>query len=224
MRTRPWKILDLLAMDEGKPFAADLDPDDPAVLQDLDDIRRLRAQLHALPDIDVDESVWLGTMRGRARPSAWLRFPMATAASVFFASVMGIYLLFGEPDPAMDEFGTTAEFAMASPLDNSGVVLTGLMRASRDLEQRLYGNNPLSHASDVQRGNEVPQPQASDLTQMLLFRLADVDGQIASLYDVPEMDVDRRQMLWQKRVDLLESLVAVRGGSDPAAYDNARSM
>ena len=38
------------------------------------------------------------------------------------------------------------------------------------------------------------------------------------------MDAARREALWTQRVDLLQSLVAVRGGSDPRMFEDMRSM
>jgi hypothetical protein len=226
MKERPWEISDLLALDEGRPHSAGISEDDPRVAQELAAIRRIKAQLNELPDVPLDDSVWMNVMPEEQARSPWLRYPLATAASVFLASVVGIYAMFS----GLGNTGSTGSierapgYVVTAPIEGTGLRLAGLMRESRDLEQRLYSPNPLNLASTQTGSPAQTMPDPSGLAQTLLFRLADVDGQIARLYDAPEMDNERRQTLWTKRVDLLDSLVAVRRGTDLGVLDDTRSM
>ena len=175
MQKRPWETSDLLALADGEPHPAAMQSDDPAVAVELDKLRQLRSELRSLPDVPLDNEVWQQLLPPARKPSPWLRFPLATAASVFFASVLGIYLLFGNPAPGSNGFDQAGEYA-AVPADSSGLQLASLMRQSRDLEQRLHGANPLSPASDFGGDPETAATAPSAAEQMLLFRLADVDG------------------------------------------------
>lgn len=223
MQKRPWEISDLLALADGQPHTAGIPGDDPAVAAELDRLRQVRSELRSLPDVPLDDEVWQQLLPPARRPSPWLRFPLATAASVFFASVIGMYLLFGNTAPGSNGFDQTGEYAAVSA-DSNGLQLASLMRQSRDLEQRLHGANPLSPASDLSGARQTAPAAPSAAEQMLLFRLADVDSQIARLYEAEQMDTARREALWTQRVDLLQSLVAVRGGSDPRMFEDMRSM
>jgi hypothetical protein len=224
MQKRPWEISDLLALRDGQPHSADVQADDPEVIAQLDQIRGLGIQLNALPDVPVDDSVWLPAMPVRKQRSVWLRYPMATAASVFFASVIGMFVLFGGPVSDIGNNASPVQYTSIDSIDNSGAQLAGLMRQSRDLEQRLYGVNPLAQAADTPQTTYEGMPAPTALEETLLFRLADVDGQIARLYDAADMDSAQRQALWLKRVELLESLVAIRSGDAARLFDNSRSM
>lgn len=230
MQKRPWEISDLLALRDGEVRDASVEVDDPAALAQLEKIQQLQAQLNTLPDVPLEESVWNrpGVIPEKQPRSAWLRFPLATAASVFFASFVGIYLIFG--GAAVDErpFDEQVNFATSTQLDDSGAQLAALMNQSRELERRLQGVNPLTLSDASSQANQnatLDSTLAISPTQRrLMYRLADVDGQIARLYDAPVIDTNARQVLWAQRVNLLQSLVAVRGGSDPRYFEDSRSM
>lgn len=224
MQKRPWEISDLLALRDGELRTANVQVDDPGVTEQLAQLHALKTELQALPDVPVDDDVWLQVMPAAAPRSPWLRFPMATAASVFFATVVGMFMLFGEPQSGVD--GTQGEVAYATTagVDHDGAQLAVLMRRSRDLEQRLYGVNPLAHAADTPTATYQGMETPTALEETLLFRLADVDGQIARLYDAEVMDNEVRAGLWMNRVELLESLVAIRSGDASRLFDDSRSM
>ncbi|XOV83943.1 MAG: hypothetical protein ACFHXK_02275 [bacterium] len=224
MQKRPWEISDLLALRDGQPHSASARVDDPEVVAQLAQIEGLSAALRSLPDVPVDDDVWLHRMPAPEPRSVWLRYPMATAASVFFASVVGMFMLFGGPTSDNGSNAASTHYANLESIDNSGVQLAALMRQSRDLEQRLYGVNPLARAADGPHTTYQGMPAPTALEETLLFRLADVDGQIARLYDAADMDSDQRQALWTKRVELLESLVAIRSGDAARLFDSSRSM
>lgn len=228
MQKRPWEISDLIALRDGEIRDTNVDLDDPAAQAQLHRIRQIQAELNALPDIPVDEAIWNRPVAAKTSRSSWLRFPLATAASVFFASFVGIYLIFGtvdlEQEPTGSPSGDQVSVAVSSRLPI-------LMSQSRDLERRLQGVNAwmLSDASSAvarpaDRQRVTSRPVASPTERGLMYRLADVDDQIAQLYEADVMDVREREVLWMQRVSLLRSLVAVRGGSDPRMFENSRSM
>ena len=230
MQKRPWEISDLVALRDGEIRDADVDLDDPAAQAQLRKIRQIQAELNALPDVPVDEAIWNRPAVAKTSRSSWLRFPLATAASVFFASFVGIYLIFGAVDLEQEPTGSAGGAAQYATGDQRSVAVSSrlpiLMSQSRDLERRLQGVDAwmLSDASSV-----VPRPAdrqrvTSPTERRLMYRLADVDNQIAQLYDADVMDVREREVLWMQRVSLLRSLVAVRGGSDPRIFENSRSM
>jgi len=222
MQNRPWEISDLLALRDGELRDASLDVHDPQVTEQLARIRQLQGELNALGDVPLDEAVWnQAATRSQAR-RAWLRFPLATAASVFFASVVGIYLLFG--GAGADDARVAPQFTGTASIDHDGQRLAALMSQSRDLEMRLQGVDPWTHASSAAPRPSQPPASPSLTERRLMGRLADVDWQIAQLYEAPTMDSTRREALWTQRVNLLESLVAVRGGSDPRFFEDSRSM
>ena len=161
-------------------------------------------------------------------PNMTASFVASTESSfVFFASFVGIYLIFGGTEVDERPFAEQVNFSTSAQLDDSGARLAALMNQSRELERRLQGDNPLtlSDASSQASQNTMDGTLVISPTQRrLMYRLADVDAQIARLYEAPVMDTSARQVLWAQRVNLLQSLVAVRGGSDPRFFEDTRSM
>lgn len=230
MQKRPWEISDLLALRDGEVRDASVEVNDPDAVAQLEKIQQLQAQLNTLPDVPVDESVWNrpGVVSAKEPRSAWLRFPLATAASVFFASFVGIYLIFGGAGVDERPYNEQVNFATSTQLDESGAQLAALMNQSRELERRLQGVNPLTLSDASSQANQSATLDntvvISPTQRRIMYRLADVDAQIARLYDEPVIDINARQVLWAQRVNLLQSLVAVRGGSDPRFFEDSRSM
>jgi len=226
MQKRPWEISDLLALRDGELREAGVDADDAQAAAKLEQIRHLQAELNSLGDVPLDEGVWNTIAQERTHEteqgSAWLRFPLATAASVFFASVIGIYVLFSDIEP--NGSASVAQFSGTAVIDTNGVRLASLMSQSQDLEMRLQGADPWARASSQVADASLTASSSTSTERRLMGRLADVDWQIARLYDAEVMDVARREALWERRVNLLESLVAVRGGTDPSLFEDSRSM
>ena len=226
------EISDLLALRDGEPRDADLSADDPRVAERLLRMQALRSELQALPDIPISEDTWqrvsAASRRGGAGasvPGPWLRFPLATAASVFFAFLLGIYLSFsGQPRDLLDGVGPQMTNTEVQ-LEPSGLHLASLMNRSRDLEMRLQGRQALSRVTgtSVLPSTSAP-PQPSLVERRLMGRLADVDAQIALMFDSDIQDPRQRERLWAQRVNLLESLVAVRGIQADARFEDSRSM
>ncbi len=226
------EISDLLALRDGEPRDANLSADDPRVAAQLLRVKELRSELQALPNVPISDATW---QRLHALPQSggagaggrglWLRFPLATAASVFFASLLGIYLVFsGQPSGGV--VGGQPQIAGATVhVEQSGLQLASLMNRSRDLEMRLQGGQALSRVSgtSVTPARSAP-PAPSRVERRLMGRLADVDAQLALMFESETEDPRQRERLWAQRVSLLESLVAVRGGEADARFEDGRSM
>ncbi len=220
MQKRPWEISDLLAVADGELRDAEAQVDGPEAQATLAEIQALRAELGKLPDVPLEDELWLSRMPP-ARRSAWLRFPLATAATVFLASALGIFMMAGGLTPSDPE----PSFAGASHVEPGGVRLASLMNQSRDLETRLASpavSQGMRYAAET---DAAARPAAVTATERrLLYRLADVDAQIARLYEADAVDHNARVELWRQRVNLLESIVAARAGERPQASQEIRSM
>jgi hypothetical protein len=215
MAKQDWTLSDLLAHRDGQPLdveraqALRTDGDARRTLEEID---ALQKALTSLPDVAVDDEVWLRpetASRPSGRMAALLRFPMATAASIFVASTLFIVYLLSAPDGVGQR-----EFAALPPANPTENRLLDLMNRSRDLELRLRGG--LTPAlGNVSTGRPAaPKRSTRSLEErQLLYRLADVDAEIARLYDGDTVDAQARERLWRQRVGLLENLVFVRGGT-----------
>ncbi len=231
MDKKPIPISDLLALRDGEPHTADVDAHDPEVAAQLARVRALQGDLQALPDVPMSAAAWqnIATVAASkhaqsSRPPEWLRYPAATAAVVFFASLLGIYVVFGgnaqdssaPPEPALTH--------SAPQLQADGLQLASLMSRSRQLEMRLRGQSTLTPAVDGAADSAPGVRGVSPIERRLMGRLADVDAQIATLFESGSYDPQQRQRLWAQRVNLLESLVALCGGQVGDLLEDTRSM
>ena len=96
------------------------------------------------------------------------------------------------------------------------------MRQSKDLERRLQSSSTLLAVADG--GVDAPLPRVTPIERNLMYRLADIDAQIAGLYETPQIEEVARLALWRKRVEVLQSILAVRSERAPAMFDDSRSM
>lgn len=188
-------ISDLLAHRDGErldpEISAQIDAD-PQARGELDMLRRIKHELNELPAIQPDERIWAEISQASDAPRSWvLRYPFATAASVFLAAALAIVAWNPVGELAPDE-GTAAVV-----LADGG--LADLMSRSRMLEAQLSG-----------RGMQAGQFGSSSSEQALMYRIADVDEQLTRLYEAPRLDVARREALWAQRVELLQSLKDVQ--------------
>ena len=211
----PQILKELIALRDGEPH--DVKPlselsqkQCDELLQEIGDIKN---ELNELPQIAVSEAVWRDKLSAvvveNDKPSgSWLSMPFTAAAAVLLVSTLTIYTVFS-PDNDVH----SPQTAMPVIADN-GVRLAGLMARSRDLEMRLHSQTA---GASVVNASGAPQPneastQADDPSaeHVLLYRLADVDGQIAQLYEHETMDHAARLQLWEQRVALLENLFVLR--------------
>lgn len=210
-------LSDLLALRDGErleadaprgdggrdPEVTDLDAErlDAASRETLAELRRMKAELNALPPVTPDPAVWEAIQErtaGRTRPG-WLdRFPLATAATVFLAAALTIVLWDPTSEPAVDGAGPQVQDPIAA-----------LMIRSQRLEAELF-----TRAA-------APAVSATSSEQALVYGIADVDAQLNALYESDGPDAAERERLWRQRVALLESLADVQRGQAvmrPAIY------
>ena len=202
MDRRP-TLEDLLGFRDGEPgdpgLAAQIAAD-PEAQAELDRLRRLEAEIARLPPVTPPAAVWEAIQeRTGGRPRSWLqRFPLATAATVFLATALGIVLLDPVLSPQDEANGPQVQDPVAQ-----------LMLRSRSLESELF-----TRAS-------APTLGSNSSEQALLYGIADVDAQLNALYETGSRDPAERERLWRQRVALLESLADVQRGQAvlrPAIY------
>lgn len=224
MKHQRFSIDELLAMRDGELIdaaaLAQLDEQGQAERYErINELHDLRRKLRSMPDVPVDDTIWIRHAQP-ARRSAWLNSPLATAASVFFASVLGIYLLGGYLSGGEPQ--QTQPIANAIDVDPAGSQVASLMRQSKDLERRLQSSSALLAVADGSA--DAPLLRITPIERNLMYRLADIDAQIAGLYEAPQVEDGARLALWRKRVEVLQSIVAVRSERAPAMFDDSRSM
>jgi len=206
-----WTVSDLLARRDGKPLdvaRARAIADDATAQRDLHRLVALQSELNALPDVAVDDAVWRTAIADASatdlhRVGFGLRYPVATAASVFVATAMFIVYV-----PSGTNQVEIQPAAADIQIDAAQIRWVGLMSRSRDLEMCL--NGALNTVATESSGTRAAQNREA---RQLLYRKADVDAEIAQLCDSQVMDVDARERLWTQRVRLLENLVLLRGSA-----------
>ena len=199
-------LADLLAYRDGEELPADVArgiEGDPAAQGDLEQLRDIRQQLNALPPVKPDPALWEEISRRAEPPSSWnLRFPLATAATVFLAAALTIV--------AWNPLGNGEADAGPGPVVVADGALVDLMSRSQALEAHL----PV-------QGTPAGQLAWGSAEEALRYRIADIDAELMKLYETEPVDVERREALWRRRVDLLESLTEVQRGQAvvrPAIY------
>ena len=205
-------IAQLIAYRDGEPYDLQVleqlsGTQREQMLQELGDIKDA---LEDLPDLPVPPMGWTAQEVPAEQSASFMRFPLATAAATFFVSAVLVFAIaggglnLGGDDPA-------ETVAVVSP---AGSHLAGLMARSRDLEQQLYGQNSWLNAGTTETAEPATDADpAGAAERQVLFRLADVDGQIAQLYESGNDQQDLRIALWSRRVELLENLVVMRAAA-----------
>ncbi|MGI9324213.1 MAG: hypothetical protein ACR2PZ_03265 [Pseudomonadales bacterium] len=223
---------DLLALRDGEPLSAETRQriaNDQQASAQLALLQRVKSELNALPDVQPDEDSWEQLQQQLAQRQAaraseqnempiveslpvtrgWrLPYPMATAAGVFFAAVMLSTLWLPQlgtnvpgssapangPEPLVAANSTDGARAPTVAVDTMGA----LIDRSRRLE--AVARLPVARAIDGQERSR----------QALLYRIADLDAELNSLIEEQPMDPALKEKLWQQRVELLETLVAIQ--------------
>jgi hypothetical protein len=188
-------LSDLLALRDGEPVdlaVARAIEADPALRERLARLRAIKAGLRDLPPVEPDPDLWaqIETRAPRGERRFRVPFPLATAAGVFLATAIGIIALVPN--------GTAPGGATSEPQ------IAGLMQRSRSLEAQV----------------SLPNPQVgwNSSQEALMYRLADLDLQLAALQESREGGAGAAGMnreeaeLWAKRVQLLEDLREVQRG------------
>jgi hypothetical protein len=199
-------LADLLAYRDGEDLPADVArgiENDPAAQGDLQTLRGIRQELNALQPVQPDPALWEEISRRAHPPRSWtLRYPLATAATVFLAAALTIVAW----NPLRNGDG------QAGP--GTVVVADGALIDLMSRSQALESHLPL-------RGEPAGQLSWGSAEEALRYRIADIDAELMKLYETEPLDVERRESLWRQRVDLLESLTEVQRGQAvvrPAIY------
>ncbi len=215
MSTKP-TIEELLALRDGDDIddvrARELEADADA-RESLAGLRAIRRSLRELPEVQPSDEVWVRVQAAARAKQAlsdkpvfaerWLRFPpLAMAASVFFAAVVG--MLVWQPFATRNEGGPAL---VATPVGAPvGIPIGDLVSRSKALERQV--GVPVTNA-----------PTSSE--SALFYRLADIDSEL-SLLDaqrsesgLSDEDERWRRALWQRRIALLESLRTVQQAEQP---------
>lgn len=241
MTERKPTTAELLALRDGEPLATDAQQ---AIATSADagealaQFRTIQQALQALPDQAPPEGTWEQIQErlaagppavqplvastaatGSAAASWQLRYPMATAAGVFFAAVL-VSLLWlpriGDdadsgpvigPTPMLADNATAPEPGATNPETATPAAMADLIDRSQRLE--AVARLPVARAIDGQERSR----------QALLYRIADLDEQLNSLIEEEAMDPALKEKLWRQRVDLLETLVAVQQAQMAQAAD-----
>ncbi len=194
MENKP-TIAELLAFRDSEPVAAELEARierDVEARDRLAILREIKAALGGLPnELGPDPDHWEKIQLEHERRSFRLRgsrqsaWPMALVAS---ALIIAMALLIR---PSLEDDATDLSLARLAVLqDRSRALEAELMSASR-------------HAG-------TPSEQA------LFFRLADVDAQLSDVDGGDSLSlIQQRELLWQRRVELMEALQAVQRPLDP---------
>ena len=202
--TTQQNVSDLLAHRDGEK----LDPEiaaqieaDPVSRERLQQYRELKYRLNELPDVAPPAQTWEAIQQRtavaqRSFMSSIQRFPLATAASVFFAAALGILLW----NPA--NLAPAAGVAGVAGVAGNGIEIAAgqdyaaLVNRSQRLELLL------SRAS---------RPVFRDAAQQAIkYRLADLDAELDRYAYGERQGPAARELLWRQRVELLESLAQAR--------------
>lgn len=164
----------------------------------------IRQDLESLPDVQPDPELW-AVIQGRAagtvtrlperRKKRWqLQYPLATAATVFFA-VLSASIVLG-PDLVPSETGgpQLAQEDVSSARES----LATLVDRSQALE--AVARMPVVRAAEEQDASR----------QTLLYRIAELDAEINGLIEQDSLDPKLKEQLFRQRVELLETLLAIQ--------------
>lgn len=204
-------ISDLLAHRDGESLelevAARIEAD-PGSRARLQRFRELKARLNELPAVTPSTAAWEAIQRRSAR-RRWIngirRFPLATAASVFFAAVLGIIVW--NPAELLDRGDVSDVVLEPTPAPVPVRDYAAVLDRSQQLESLLW--------------RAAPKPAPDNVQRALVYRLADLDTELGRYPIVGQQDPVARERLWRQRVELLEALAQTRRARavvQPAVY------
>ena len=209
---KPEQLSDLLAHRDGErvgpEVAAALEADADARAE-LAVLRQLKHELRELPAVAPPADAWANIQaragkRGGAGARLTERLPLATAATVFLAALVGILVwdpanLVPDSTPVANQVVTTV-----TPTSAEAARYAALVSRSQQLEAALLYPARASAWSPSQ--------------EAMLLRIADLDAELSSTgTDGELMSLAAREALWQQRVALLESLAQSRRARVQAA-------
>lgn len=208
MKERQTSVSDLLALRDGEPLdgvrAVDASRD-PQQVERLNRLIALKQDLKSLPVLNPDAGN-LARIRARLevrRPARWQKVLLASAALVTLGTLVSFRVLEEEA-----EFISPAQVAAVreTPSAPAGTQAT-VPRPATDLEAlrrvsfRLEG---------LARALPAGSPQGDPVESALLYRLADLDGQLVRSAEADPQDIEAERTLWARRVELLGTLTRVR--------------
>lgn len=206
MRMTPEHISELLTHRDGErldPRRSSEIEADPEMRSQLATLRQLKHDLNELPDVTPPPDTWAQIQaRTSARPSTFAvitgRFPLAMAATVALAAMIGIVVW----DPANLQSQGPASAPQVADLSSVAAGSTGsryaaLVNRSQQLESALL----------FQPGAGVDWNTDQ---RALLYRIADLDTQLNAEPSDELASLEAREQLWAQRVRLLESLAQSR--------------
>ncbi len=197
------QLSDLLALRDGERLAperaAELEADSIARAE-LTVLRQLKHELNELPAVAPPAGAWAEIQaRSRKRPlrfNVTEHFPLATAATVFIAALVGI-MVWDPADLSSTGAPAPASVATVTPSSPENARYAALVNRSQQLESAL-----LYPAST---GAWSPSQEA------MLLRIADLDQELSAAgEDEQLLSLEAREALWRQRVALLESLAQSR--------------
>jgi hypothetical protein len=196
MMDRKATTADLLALRDGDPLDAYIAAEirgDAHAQQQIDQMRDIQAALRQLPNTArPGQATWAEienrvAQRSAQKPGRWRQ--VWPMGLVASIGLLAGLLLAGK---GADE----------SALEASRTNLVALQEQSRQIETQLMRTSAYS---------------GSPSEQALMFRLADVDAQLAMLASGAALDeIRQRELLWQQRIELMRALQAVQPPAQPA--------
>lgn len=192
----------LIALRDGQPLAAEAAAHVRSCAECGQALLRLsdwRQRLRTLPAFDAPENVWARVAGRLDQPADINRARWLPAAGIGLAASLAavVVLVFWHPWPAENR---SAVVTAGAALDAGR--LAQLQAQSRYLENAVQFMSADSHSSIVNVGSAATVAALED-------RIALVDYAINSTAARPQTGGQLTQ-LWQQRVDLMQSLVAVR--------------
>lgn len=187
---------DLLAVRDGDPVDAEIAAairQDAQALAQIDRMRRVQSALRRLPNTArPDQTAWAAienrvAMRTEQKLSRW-RQVWPLGLVASIGLLAGLLLA-----------GRSADNAALEASRNN---LAALQEQSRLIETQLMRTSAYTGSASE---------------QALMFRLADVDAQLASLETGGNLiQMQQRELLWQRRIELIRALQTVQPPAQPA--------
>jgi hypothetical protein len=186
---------ELLEVRDGEGAAAALAHVDscPECSEEIESLRSVAQSLRSLPDLQQESDQW-PQVRQAFLVDRRRRKGAAIGASLAVAASLAILLIF---PPSFRQ-------TVSVPAGGQGVeriAVSDLMEESRQLEEMLRSVSPRGRVMDAWEANA-----ASDLE----YELGLIDGRLGRVQSVRLTPVESNR-LWEKRVNLMNELVRVRG-------------
>lgn len=197
-------IEQLIALRDEEPVAAEVQQHVRGCQQcaaALNGLLAARERMQSLPDLVPPADAWRRIVAASERSSRRRRWLPVAAGLAMAASVVGIVVYLGPHAvrPAGD-----ATLAAVTPSGGQPVDINQLMAQSRYLERAVYELGGQSDSSAMSAGTASTIAALED-------RIALIDYEIGTAGQASHAPAgDHVKQLWQQRVDLLQSLAAVR--------------